>query len=48
MKEKKKIIPFLPKPVPLIDISQEELIKKRREKRNEWLKKVLRKNNEDR
>lgn len=43
MKDKKKVIPFSPIPVPLKDRTQEELIKERREKRNEWLKKVLRK-----
>jgi hypothetical protein len=39
----KKIVPFYPKPVPLKDKSQKEIIEERRAKREAWLKKYRRK-----
>jgi hypothetical protein len=43
MKDKKKVVPFSPIPVPLKDRTQKEIIVERRKKRDDWLKKVLRK-----
>lgn len=39
----KKVVPFCPKPVPLKDRSQKEIIEERREKRDIMLKKLRRK-----
>jgi hypothetical protein len=39
----KKIVSFRPKPAPIKDKSQQELIGERREKRETWLKKIRRK-----
>lgn len=39
----KKVVPFCPKPVPLKDRSQEEIIHERRKKRDAMLNKLRRK-----
>ncbi|WP_262985739.1 hypothetical protein [Paenibacillus sp. PL91] len=39
----KKIVPFSPKPVPLKDKYQKDIIEERREKRSAWLKKIRQK-----
>lgn len=39
----KKIVPFCPKPVPLKDLTQKEIIEARRVKRNAILGKIKRK-----
>ncbi|MFB5268213.1 hypothetical protein ACE41H_15710 [Paenibacillus enshidis] len=43
MKEKKKVIPFISRPVFIPDKSQEELIEARRKKRKELLEQIKKK-----